>query len=539
MFSKFLRNIHFIAFFTITSVILWGCGQRGAPSGGPRDITPPEVVQSYPKKMGTNFKGSEIFWKFDEYVTNTGLAQELLISPPVNHPPSIKLIGKKLTLKFDTVLNENTTYSIYLGKGIKDLNEGNPLENNLFIFSTGDQIDSLSFHGEIYDGETMQPMNEGMIHLYKEVDDSVPAQQIPSYFAKINEGHFHFSNLSEGEYKLIALVDNNGNYLYDLPNEKIAFVAEPIRVTEYQDSLEIVLKSFITPDQRQFISSKKCDFNGVIQLEFNQPVQKCNIEMMDHSFKKDWKIEQWNNTRNLLTIWSTEILEQDSIHLLVSFDEELDTIFFDLSKRKKIRDQPLTVEHNFEGLGNSYKKKLALTFSQPISSYDVSKFQLQNPYDTTNIQISQENELLIVDEIFQESTHYTLQLLPQAVKSIFDVYNTDTISLHFSTTSTASLGNLNINYNFEQANQHGVLQVYREQKLIKEVKVLNQQGLVSLEGIQPGDYQLKYISDWNNNGVWSAGNYWTKQQPENVYWYSEPINLRANWDLDVNWQLIP
>ena len=140
---------------------------------------------------------------------------------------------------------------------------------------------------------------------------------------------------------------------------------------------------------------------------------------------------------------------------------------------------------------------------------------------------------------FQESTHYTLQLLPQAVKSIFDVYNTDTISLHFSTTSTASLGNLNINYNFEQANQHGVLQVYREQKLIKEVKVLNQQGLVSLEGIQPGDYQLKYISDWNNNGVWSAGNYWTKQQPENVYWYSEPINLRANWDLDVNWQLIP
>ena len=92
------------------------------------------------------------------------------------------------------------------------------------------------------------------------------------------------------------------------------------------------------------------------------------------------------------------------------------------------------------------------------------------------------------------------------------MYNTDTISLHFSTTSTASLGNLNINYNFEQANQHGVLQVYREQKLIKEVKVLNQQGLVSLEGIQPGDYQLKYISDWDNNGVWSAGNYWTKQQ---------------------------
>ena len=78
-----------------------------------------------------------------------------------------------------------------------------------------------------------------------------------------------------------------------------------------------------------------------------------------------------------------------------------------------------------------------------------------------------------------------------------------------------------------------------ENNFVKEIRVKKEKGILKLEGAKPGNYQLKYISDEDNNGKWSAGNYWKKIQPEMVYWYSDPINLRANWDLDVNWELIP
>lgn len=527
------------ALLGLVIVLGWGCGQRGSPTGGLKDTESPEVVKSYPDSLGINFNGKEIFWKFNEYVKISGLAQELLISPPIRTKPTIKMVGKKLTLKFDTTFNENTTYSVYLGKGVKDLNEGNPLENNLLVFSTGDGIDSLSFHGEIYDGESMQAMKDGMVHLYKNISDSTPLTEIPSYFAKIKEGHFHFTNLAAGAYKLIALVDNNANYLFDLPNEKIAFIDTPVVVSNQQDTNELILRSFTTPDNRQFISSKKCDFNGQIKIVFKQSVKEFDAQIIGKQFKKDWNIIHWSDSRDTVTIWSTEILNLDSIQLAIAYDSMKDTLFFPLFNREKFSEQPIRLKHNFKGMGNYFKKPFLLTFSQPISSYDSSKFILQSPTDTSFVGISKKGENIVLTKQLAESSNYTLQLLPNAIKSIFDVSNKDTINLKFSTTATDVLGNLSIDYNFKKASPNGILQLFLESTFIKEIKVKQEKGKLWLEGIKPGNYRLKYISDADNNGKWSAGDYWKKQQSEMVYWYSEPINLRANWELDVNWELIP
>ena len=252
--AMFKNRILFYKFKALLAVIitLSGCGQRGAPSGGVKDSIPPRVIKSIPDSCGVNFKGKKISWKFDEYVTLSGLNQELLISPPVKTQPTFKLIGKKLTLTFDTLLNPNTTYSVFLGKGVKDLNEGNPLENNLLVFSTGEILDSLFIHGEIYDAESMEDISEGMVHLYKEISDSVPVKKIPSYFAKVEHGHFHFTNLAEGTYKLFYLKDNNSNFLYDLPNESIAFSNSLIQVSDKKDTSEIILRSFSGEEKKQF-----------------------------------------------------------------------------------------------------------------------------------------------------------------------------------------------------------------------------------------------------------------------------------------------
>lgn len=530
----------FKALATLVIIVVWSCGQRGAPGGGASDTTPPQVIKSIPDSCATNFNGTEISWKFDEYVKADGLNNALLISPPIKGKPKFKLVGKKLILKFDTLFNKNTTYSVFLGEGVKDINEGNPLEDNLLVFSTGDVIDSLSFHGEIVDGKTMKTLTSGMVHLYKMPYDSIPSKEIPSYFAKINNGHFHFNNLAEGDYLLFALVDNNNNYLYDLPSEKIAFNSSIIKVNGTPDSNEITLKAFIPADTKQFIKGSRINFNGKIELEFNQTVNDFNISILGKQFKKDWKIEEWDENRDSLILWSSEILSMDSLKLIVEYDGNKDTLKFNIANRKSIAEMELTAEHDFGNSGQYFKRKLGFNFSQPISSYDTSKFILVSVKDTNNASVTQvgkELKRFTLNNNLLEENIYALKLLPKAVKTIFGVHNEDTLTIGFSTAKSTSFGNLNIKYNFSQIGKQGVFQVYLEDKLIDELIVDDKPNKYKIEGGKPGNYRLKYILDENGDDEWTPGNYWTKTQPEKVFWYNEKITLRANWDLDVDWVL--
>jgi len=521
-------------------LVISSCGQRGNPSGGSKDNTPPKVVQSVPDSCGLNFKGNKISWKFDEYVTLSKLNQELLISPPVKKQPTFKLIGKKLTLTFDTLLNPNTTYSVFLGKGVKDLNEGNPLENNLLVFSTGEILDSLSVHGEIFDAESMEDISEGMVHLYKEISDSIPLKTIPSYFAKVEHGHFEFTNLAEGTYKIFYLKDNNSNFLYDLPNESIAFLASEINVSNQQDTSEIILRSFSGEEKRQFLTGSGCDFKGKFHFEFNIPVQEFSIEPLNNSFKKDWKILEWNKNRDSLIVWSSFVESLDSITLLLEYDGRKDTLNYTISKRKEMNTQPIGVEQNFSNNGNYFKKPFIISFSQPISSYDTSKIVFIGGGDSTLAPIKsvgKELKKFQLKKELKENSTYQLTILPQAVQSIFGAYNKDTLRLDFATALNSSFGNLAINYHFKEANSNGILQVYFENNLKKQVFLTENQGKLFIEGANPGNYSLKYIADENMDKKWTPGNYWNKKQPEIIYWYNQNITLRANWDLEVEWIL--
>ena len=50
-------------------------------------------------------------------------------------------------------------------------------------------------------------------------------------------------------------------------------------------------------------------------------------------------------------------------------------------------------------------------------------------------------------------------------------------------------------------------------------------------------YKLKIIFDENKNLKWDSGNLILKQQPEKVIYNVEPINIRSNWDLELEWKV--
>lgn len=206
--------------------LCWNCAQQGSPSGGPRDEDPPVVLECDPPNYSIRFAKKKINITFDEYIVLENVNQQLVVSPPMEEQPEVKLRKKTIIIEFEEELKPNTTYTFNFGDAIKDLHEGNKLQNYEYVFSTGEVLDSMSVKGTLKYAETLEVPEEPVsIMLYTDLRDSVPLLDIPIYVGRSNDsGVFMVNNLRPDEYKVFALKDGNNNFLFDLPTEEIAFL---------------------------------------------------------------------------------------------------------------------------------------------------------------------------------------------------------------------------------------------------------------------------------------------------------------------------
>ncbi|HAN17806.1 MAG TPA: hypothetical protein DCQ24_03935 [Bacteroidales bacterium] len=213
-----------VFFFLIIIITVIGCAKIVTPTGGPKDADPPKVISSKPGNFSTNFDSKDVSITFNEYIQLKDVNSTLVISPPMDEKPIIRVKGKSLNISFENELRDSTTYNMYFGNSLQDYNEGNPLENFQYIFSTGSFIDSLSIQGKVLNSFDLVPVEGVFVMLYSELSDSVPYKQIPNYLSKTNkEGLYRINNIRQGNYKLFCLKDNNKNYMFDINNEEIAF----------------------------------------------------------------------------------------------------------------------------------------------------------------------------------------------------------------------------------------------------------------------------------------------------------------------------
>jgi len=217
-------------------LLLTACARVGMPTGGPKDKTPPKLLNSVPANGTTNFKGDELILLFDEYVVLKDPSKNILISPPLQQSPTIKPLGtasKNIKLIFKEKLQPKTTYIINFGEGIADYNEGNKLKSLQLVFSTGPVIDSLSLKGKINPIHFEKKPKDILVGLYpaKDFNDSVVFTKKPFYVAMTDAaGKYEFSYLKKGDYIIRAIEDLNHNFKYTKGKEAIAFVNDTIHI---------------------------------------------------------------------------------------------------------------------------------------------------------------------------------------------------------------------------------------------------------------------------------------------------------------------
>lgn len=235
--KKIIRGLKQLTAAAIIAVvalpIMVRCATIGTPEGGPKDTLPPVVLGVFPKSYTTNFKDKKIEILFDEYIQLKDQQKELYTSPEMKKKPTLLMRGKTLHVEIkDDSLKPNTTYAIEFGATISDNNEGNPLHGYRYVFSTGDEIDSLAMSGYTEDSEKVDSLGRTFIYFFEAdslpeiVDyDSTMFNFKPHKIARSQKnGIFIAQNLRPVDYRIYAFYDNNDNQLYEPGEDKIGFL---------------------------------------------------------------------------------------------------------------------------------------------------------------------------------------------------------------------------------------------------------------------------------------------------------------------------
>ena len=219
-----IRNYYIYLWLVLAALCLRACANKGiGPQGGPKDTTPPEILNVTPANGSVNFSGNTIVIQCNEYLQMKDAANQVLMSPPQRRAPIVKALGKKVVVTFEEPLRDSTTYLIDFGKSICDLNEGNPIESYAYAFSTGSEIDTLQMSGVLVHAENLNPMSDVLIGLHDDLRDSAFLNKVFVSIARTDEkGHFTLRNLHAGKYHIYALNDISKDYVYQ-PGEGLAF----------------------------------------------------------------------------------------------------------------------------------------------------------------------------------------------------------------------------------------------------------------------------------------------------------------------------
>jgi uncharacterized protein (DUF2141 family) len=196
----------------------------GSPDGGWYDDDPPRVIGATPEDKATNVKSKKITILFDEFIKLEDATNKVIVSPPQLEQPEIKASGKKIIVELQDTLKDNTTYTIDFSDAISDNNEGNPMGNYTYSFSTGEQIDTFEVSGYVLDASNLEPIKGIAVGLYDDLADSAfKTKPLMRISRTDGSGHFVIKGVAPGTYRAYALQDADGDFRFTQKGEMIAF----------------------------------------------------------------------------------------------------------------------------------------------------------------------------------------------------------------------------------------------------------------------------------------------------------------------------
>lgn len=331
----------------ILAVALFSCANPGSgPDGGPYDEEPPVIVKTEPAIGATNVHPKKITITFNELIKVENAQEKIVISPPQMEVPEIKVAGRHISVAFIDSLRPATTYTVDFSDAIVDSNEGNPLGNFTYYFSTGESVDTMEVSGYVLSADDLEPVKGINVGLHRDLSDSAFTTQPFIRMGRTDaDGRFTIKGVARGDYRIYALKDMDGDYKY-LRGEMLAFSRDTIRPacfadtrndTLWADTVRIdtictVPFTHFTPDdlvllafteknnQRQFLKSTREPH--YFSLFFTAPSKHVpEVRGLNFDDRNAW-VRQCNRTNDSLTYWLKDsvLVNNDSLKIELRYE---------------------------------------------------------------------------------------------------------------------------------------------------------------------------------------------------------------------------
>ncbi|MBX9189296.1 hypothetical protein HCG69_14655 [Bacteroides sp. K03] len=589
--KRLIRKV--LAVVTVIAA-LYSCASIGRPDGGPLDETPPRFIGSTPAAGALNNTKTKVSLSFDEFIKLEKANEKVVISPPQVQQPEIKASGKKISVNLLDSLKPNTTYTIDFSDAIVDNNEGNPLGNFAFTFSTGSAIDTMEVSGTLLEASNLEPVKGMLVGMHSNLSDTAFTKLPFDRVARTDSrGHFTIRGVAPGKYRIFGLMDADQNFAFSQKSEALAFNdslviprwEERIRQdTTWVDSLTIdtvverkytyylpdnvILRSFkedlfsqylvknerLTPEKFTLYFAAKADTLPVLKgLNFDERdafiIEKNLTNDTIHYWVKDSLLYKQDTLSLSLNYLYTDTLNQlvprtDTLNLVAKTVKKAVDEPKKKKKKKGEEEEPeptkfLHVSTYIPSTMDVYDY-ISLSFDEPIASFDSAAIHLKQKVDTLweDISFTFEQDSLNLRKYnlyydWEPAREYEFSVDSTAFHGIYGLF-TDKIKQNIKVRSLEEYGA--IYFNVSGCDSIAFVELLDTQdKVVRKVPVVN--GQADFYFLNPGKYCARLINDTNGNGVWDSGEYETKRQPEMVYYYPQILEPKANWEVEQTWDV--
>lgn len=590
------RVFHFLIFIFLIAVvasILFSCANIASPTGGAYDVDPPVVRRASPGFNALSVSPTRIEIEFDENIKIKNPNEKVIITPPQNNMPVIRSIGKKAVVELKDELKPNTTYTIDFTDAIADNNEENPLENFVFSFSTGGQLDTLSVSGRVLSASNLEPVTGIYVGVHSNFDDTV-FSRVP--FERISRtdsrGKFTVRGMAPGKYKVFALGDLNRDYKYDNPQEEIAFLDSLVvpsvmpavrQDTVFQDSLtidtiktvhytrflpdDLLLRSFLSDFQRKYLRQHARPDLHRLELQFAAPAPMPSFRLLHPSrTDDDWYLIERNRGNDSLMLWVTDstVYQTDSIKMELSYSRtdslnrdfiDIDTLAFSVrgssrQRRAEKKEEPdslskqitfLDMKTNVQSTFELYNP-IRIEFGEPVLQFDSTHVKLfiqedsvfhPSPYrfeiDTLN------PRKFMLRPSWIPGGNYKLAVDSAAVMSHYGHWN-DGYEQAFTVKTIDQYGNLEVTIIGVPEGKRAFVELLdKGDKPFRRNYV--KENSVRFQDLPPGEIYARLVIDEDGDGYWTTGSYSADRQPEPVFYYPGKFVIRAFSDHIEEWNI--
>ncbi|MBK5194942.1 MAG: Ig-like domain-containing protein [Proteiniphilum sp.] len=595
MLNKFFSFLSFL-FLTILAIVMFhSCANMASPTGGAYDVTPPAVRSATPEFNSVRSTPNRIEIEFDENIKIKTPSEKVIITPPQQSLPVIRSVGKKAIVELSDELLPNTTYTIDFTDAIVDNNEENPLENFVFSFSTGDQLDTLSVSGKVVTAQELEPVTGIYVGIHSNFDDTVftnlPFERISRTDSR---GNFTVRGMAPGSYKVFALADLNRDYKYDSPQEAVAFLDSVIipstmpavrQDTVFVDSItvdtimtvsytrfmpdDLLLRSFLSDFQRQYLQKHERPEQHRINLFFAAPTTAPTFFLLNPEVSADnWYVAERSAKNDTLMLWITDslIYQQDSIKMKIDYIRTdslninyiaTDTLNFNFRRsarerqaEKKEQEEEEKEEKTIRFLGVNTNVKSSFELFNPV------RIEFEQPvvlFDSSFVRLSKEVDSLFepVPFIFETDSlnprkytlrpkwepggKYKMTIDSATVFSHYGLWNNG-FEQSFTVKPLDQYGNLEITITGIPDGKPAFVELL--DKTDKPFRKSFVKGNVTrFQDLLPGEIYARIVIDENEDGIWTTGNYTEKRQPEAVFYFPGILVIRAYSDHVEEWDI--